>query len=748
MTVSKELENTLQRAYELAKTKRHEFITLEHILFEMTNDPSASGILIACGVDMERLKEDLGDFIDNNMKAVNTDDHLDPQYSVGSQYVLRVAAMHVQSAGKEELMSGNLLVAMFREEESHAVYFLKEQGIDRLDIVKFISHGGDESQEQETKTSTKQKEGESITQLKNPLTQFCTNLVQKAKDGRLDPLIGREKELERTIHILSRRRKNNPIFVGDAGVGKTAIAEGLAIKIVEKEVPEALRNLQIYSLDMGSLTAGTRYRGDFEERLKAIIDAIKSSTDNVLFVDEIHTVIGAGAVSSSGLDASNMLKPALANGEIRCIGTTTLKEYRSVFEKDHALARRFQKIDVYEPSKEDTLKILNGLKGYYEDFHKVSYSNPAIKAAVDLSDRYINDKKLPDKAIDVIDEAGAEVKLRNYKSEVKQVSVKDIEGLISRIAKIPSRTVKVDDRNRLKSLSDDLRKVLFGQDTAVETVVKSIQMSRAGLSEPDKPVGCFMFAGPTGVGKTELAKQLANALGIQFLRFDMSEYMEKHTVSRLIGSPPGYVGYDQGGQLTEAVNQNPHAVLLLDEIEKAHEDIYNILLQVMDHATLTDSNGRKVDFKQIVLILTTNTGSRESGKRTMGFGKKEFEDKSGEAIDRYFSPEFRNRLNAIVQFNSLSKEVVERIVDKIISQLQERLVSKKIKIELTPEARTFIAETAYDPLLGARPIQRFVDSQITEKLTNEILFGKLLSGGDVKILLEDGSLKIETLNSN
>nr|NIP39294.1 AAA domain-containing protein [Candidatus Dadabacteria bacterium]NIS09424.1 AAA domain-containing protein [Candidatus Dadabacteria bacterium]NIY22662.1 AAA domain-containing protein [Candidatus Dadabacteria bacterium] len=472
------------------------------------------------------------------------------------------------------------------------------------------------------------------------------------------------------------------------------------------------------------------------------------SPDNVLFIDEIHTVIGAGAVSSSGLDASNMLKPVLSNGEIRCIGTTTLKEYRSVFEKDHALARRFQKIDVHEPSIEDTLKILNGLKGYYEDFHKVTYSSPAIKAAVDLSDRYINDKKLPDKAIDLIDEAGAEVKLRNYKSEIKQVSVKDIEALVSRIAKIPSRTVKVDDRNRLMTLAADLKKVLFGQDEAIETIVKSIQMSRAGLNEPNKPVGSFMFSGPTGVGKTELAKQLAAAMGIEFLRFDMSEYMEKHTVSRLIGSPPGYVGYDQGGQLTEAINQNPHAVLLLDEIEKAHEDIYNILLQVMDHATLTDSNGRKVDFKQIILILTTNTGSRESSQHTMGFGKQEYEDKSKEVIDKYFSPEFRNRLNAIVQFNSLSKEIVEQVVDKIVAQLAERLSSKKITIDLSSEARSFIAETAYDPLLGARPIQRFVDAEITEKLTNEILFGKLMNGGYVKILLSDGALKIDSLNTN
>ena len=749
LTLSKELEDTLQRAYDLAKAKKHEYITLEHILFEMTNESGASEVLMACGVDLEKLKYDLAEFMDKNMPSIISEDLAEPQYSAGSQYILRIAAMHVQSAGKEELESGNLIVAMFKEEDSHAVYFLKEQGVERFDIVRHISHGGTVGdQQQETKTTNKDQEGESVPKVKNPLTEFCTNLVQKARDGKLDPLIGREKELERTVHILCRRRKNNPIFVGEAGVGKTAIAEGLANRIVEDKVPEFLKDLQIYSLDMGALTAGTRYRGDFEERLKAIIDSIKGSPNNVLFIDEIHTIIGAGAVSSSGLDASNMLKPVLSNGEIRCIGTTTLKEYRSVFEKDHALARRFQKIDVYEPSKEDTLKILNGLKGYYEDFHKVTYSNPALKASVDLSDRYINDKKLPDKAIDLIDEAGAEVKLRNYKSKIKQVSVKDIEALVSRIAKIPSRTVKVDDRNRLMTLSADLKQVLFGQDEAIDAIVKSIQMSRAGLNEPEKPVGSFMFAGPTGVGKTELAKQLANAMGIQFLRFDMSEYMEKHTVSRLIGSPPGYVGYDQGGQLTESVNQNPHAVLLLDEIEKAHEDIYNILLQVMDHATLTDSNGRKVDFKQIILILTTNTGSRESSQHTMGFGKQEYEDKSIESIDKYFSPEFRNRLSAIVQFNSLDKKVVEKVVDKIVSQLAERLGSKKINIELAPEARSYIAEAAYDPMLGARPIQRFIDKEITEKLTHEILFGKLMNGGNVKILVEDGSLKIETVVLN
>lgn len=744
MIISEELDKTLNRAYRHAKKKRHEFITLEHILLALTDDPQALGILFGCGVDVEVLKKSLESFIDEKIPPVEGQDIPDPQYSLGTQLALQLAAMHVQSAGKEELDSSSVLVAMFREKESHAVYFLNQQGVTRYEVVRFISHGdADDLEDERSGPSSAEHEKTKEPKAKDPLKRFCTNLVQKAKDGKIDPLIGRETEIERTIHILARRRKNNPIFVGDAGVGKTAIAEGLALHIVEKRVPPALRELNIYALDMGALTAGTRYRGDFEERLKAIIDTVKGDKNKVLFIDEIHTVIGAGAVSSGTLDASNMLKPALANGEVRCIGTTTLKDYRSVFEKDHALARRFQKIDVYEPSEDETLKILMGLRNYYEKFHNVSYSNAALKAAVELSARYLNDRRLPDKAIDIIDEAGAEVKLRNHKSKLRQVTVKDIESLISKIAKIPSRTVKVDDRQRLLTLSEDLRKVIFGQDSAIEKITTSIQMSRAGLNEPHKPVGSFMFAGPTGVGKTELAKQLASLLGIEFIRFDMSEYMEKHTVSRLIGSPPGYVGFDQGGQLTEAVNQHPHAVLLLDEIEKAHEDIYNILLQVMDHATLTDSNGRKVDFRQIILILTTNTGSRESSRRTMGFGKHEYEDKSAEAIDRYFSPEFRNRLNAIVHFSSLDMEVVKRIVDKIIGQLADRLKPKKVSLELDEEARTYLAEKGYDSRLGARPIQRLIDAEITEKLSSEILFGQLATGGKARINLKGDELTIE-----
>ncbi|MCK5710499.1 MAG: ATP-dependent Clp protease ATP-binding subunit ClpA [Deltaproteobacteria bacterium] len=748
MTLSKELEETLKRSYEQTKVRRHEFITLEHILFELTYDPDASDTLIGCGVDLDRLRDSIDNFMNENMPPIESEYLQNPQYSAGSQFVLRLAAMHAESADNPEVNGSNILISMFRIEESHAVYLLNEQGVNRYDLVRYVSHGDIQNLGQDKSTSIAKTDIETTKEKKDPLSEYCTNLVQKASEGKLDPLIGRESEIDRTIHILARRRKNNPIFVGDAGVGKTAIAEGLALRIAEKKVPTALEETHIYALDMGSLTAGTRYRGDFEERLKAIIDSVKGDQKKVLFIDEIHTVIGAGAVSGGTLDASNMLKPALANGEIRCIGTSTSKEYRSVFEKDHALARRFQKIDVYEPSQDECLKILQGLKKYYEEFHGVRYSTPSLKAAVDLSAKYMNDRRLPDKAIDLIDEAGADVKLRKYDSKHKQVTVKDIEGLVSKIAKIPTRTVKVDDRNRLMTLASDLKKVIFGQNEAVEKLVTAIQMSRSGLSEPNKPVGNFMFAGPTGVGKTEMAKQLAEALGIEFIRFDMSEYMEKHTVSRLIGSPPGYVGYDEGGQLTEAVHQNPHAVLLLDEIEKAHEDIYNVLLQVMDHATLTDSSGRKVDFRQIVLILTTNTGSRESSQRSVGFEKDEFEDKSAQAIERYFSPEFRNRLSATLHFNSLSKEVVEKIVDKMIGQLADRLKAKKVMIELTPQARKFIAKKGYDKQLGARPIQRLIEEEITKKLSQEILFGDLSSGsGNVKIVVKDGELGFELIDN-
>lgn len=741
MILSEELEKTLYRAYEQAKKRKHEFITPEHILLELLDDTSAAGALLDCGLDLETLRSSIEDFFENNMPAIDSEYLPEPEYSAGSKYILRIAAMHAESADKQEINGSNLLISLFRLPESQALYLLVDQGLTRYNLVRYVSHGGgEESYEESTANQLSKPEQETRKDEKNPLNLYCTNLTSRAKQGKIDPIIGRGIELERAIHILSRRRKNNPILVGDAGVGKTAIAEGLAYKIVKEEVPLNLRDIQIYALEMGTLTAGTRYRGDFEERLKNIIDSVKGDPTKVLFIDEIHTVIGAGAVSGGSLDASNMLKPVLANGEIRCIGTTTLKEFRTIFEKDHALARRFQKIDVNEPTEEETIKILNGIKKYYEKFHKVYYSPKSIKAAVELSAKFMNDRRLPDKAIDVLDEVGAAVKLRNNSDEYSQVTVKDVESLISKITKIPTRTVKVEDKNLLINLEDELKQFIYGQDDAVHKLVTSIQISRAGLNEPEKPIGSFMFSGPTGVGKTELAKKLSETLGIEFIRFDMSEYMEKHTVSRLIGSPPGYVGYDQGGQLTEAIHKNPHAVLLLDEIEKAHEDIYNILLQVMDHATLTDSNGRKVDFRQIILIFTTNTGSRESSRRNLGFAQKEYEDKSTEAIDKFFSPEFRNRLTSIINFNALDLVIIEKIVDKLITELEKRLINKKIKIKLTPEARTYLAENGYDSLLGARPIQRLIDREITERLSKEILFGEISIGGTVEICLENGSL--------
>lgn len=740
LILSEELEKTLYRAYEQAKKRKHEFITPEHILLELTKDEIASEILKNCEVDLELLTDSLEGFFKEHVPPYDSEYLPEPEYSAGSKYILRIAAMHAESADNEEINGSNLLVSMFRLPESHALYLLTQQGLTRYNLIKYISHRSNLDNQDEAPNRLKKPDQEIKKDSKDPLYLFCTNLVEKAHEGKIDPIIGRGNELDRIIHILSRRRKNNPVLVGEAGVGKTAIAEGLAYKIVKDEVPKNLKDINIYALDMGTLTAGTRYRGDFEERLKAIVDRIKGDSSKVLFIDEIHTVIGAGAVSGGTLDASNMLKPVLASGEIRCIGTTTLKEFRSVFEKDHALARRFQRIDVHEPSEEETIKILQGIKKYYEKYHKVYYSPKSIKATVELSAKFLNDRRLPDKAIDILDEAGAAVKLKSNSLDYSQVTVKDIESLISKIAKIPPRTVKTEDKNLLLNLESELKKYIYGQDEAVEKLVTSIQISRSGLNEPNKPIGSFMFSGPTGVGKTELSKKLAETLGIEFIRFDMSEYMEKHTVSRLIGSPPGYVGFDQGGQLTEAIHKNPHSVLLLDEIEKAHEDIYNILLQVMDHATLTDSNGRKVDFRQIIIILTTNTGSKESMKRNLGFTQQEYEDKSAEAINRYFSPEFRNRLTAILNFNSLDNEVVERVVDKLIGELEERLKARKVKINLSPEARTYLAKKGYDPQLGARPIQRLIDKEITEKLSKQILFGELATGENINILLKNEEL--------
>ncbi len=804
MILNEELEKTLRRAYEEAKLRQHEYVTVEHLLYALSYDKFASKILVHCGGDLNKIRRDLEVFFDMHLEKIPGEE--DPAYTVGLQYVLQIAASHLQSADKNEMDGGAVLVALFREKESHAVYILAQAGITRLDVLRYISHGI-------TKAEGEEGEGEKSKNKKDALSSFCVNLNEKAKAGEVDPLIGRTLELERTIHVLARRRKNNPIFVGDAGVGKTAIAEGLALQITKKEVPDCLLQSTVYALDMGALLAGTKFRGDFEERLKAVMKALEKEKDNILFIDEIHTIIGAGSVSGGTLDAANILKPALANGKVKCIGTTTYKEYRNIFEKDHALSRRFQKIEVNEPSVEDCYKILAGLQKYYEEFHGVKYTEDALKACVDLASKYINDRFLPDKAIDVMDEVGAEVKLRKQAiavegetlsalpkegatrapvkdvmdevgaevklrkqaiavegetlsalpkegatrapvkdvmdevgAEVKlrkqatEVTLADIEKIVSRIAKVPTQSVKVDDKKKLASLAPDIKKIIYGQDNAIDQVVRAIQLSRAGLSDPDKPIGSFLFAGPTGVGKTELAKQLAKNLGIEFLRFDMSEYMEKHTVSRLIGSPPGYVGFDQGGQLTDAIHRNPHAVLLLDEIEKAHEDLFNILLQVMDHATLTDNNGRKSDFRQVILIMTTNSGARDSMIKTVGFGSLEFEDKSMKAIEKQFSPEFRNRLTSIVSFNSLGIKVAEQIVDKMMSELTKRLESKKVKIKLDESARKYLAEKGFDLKFGARPMRRLIENEIAQVISTEILFGNLQEGGNVVIKAKDQKL--------
>ncbi|MBX7057377.1 MAG: ATP-dependent Clp protease ATP-binding subunit ClpA [Leptospirales bacterium] len=749
--LSAELQKTLERAYREAAQRRHEFVTVEHLLYALTFDRSACDILLQCEVDIEALGKDLKLFLDKDMEALPEADQAEPQYSLGFQYTLQIAIAHVQSAGKSEVQSANVLAAIYRERESHAVYFLEKYGATRYTVVRAIAHppaeaGGAEGAAQDDSEA----EGEAERgPARDPLGRFCVNLNDRAAKGGIDPLIGRESELERLVHILARRRKNNPVLVGDAGVGKTAIVEGLAYRIQRGEVPESLRGRIIFALDMGSLLAGTRFRGDFEERLKSVVDALKNQPGASLFIDEIHTIIGAGAVAGGALDASNIIKPALASGEISCIGATTYKEYRSIFEKDHALARRFQKIEVGEPSLEDCVAILNGLKKTYEEFHRVTYSASAIQAAVDLSARHITDRFLPDKAIDVLDESGARLKLKSpapedsERSQWPAVAPRDIEELVARIARVPARTVRGGDRNRLRDLSDRIKSKVFGQDAAVDQVVRAIQLARAGLGEADKPMGAFLFAGPTGVGKTELSRQLAAEMGVEFIRFDMSEYMEKHTVSRLIGSPPGYVGFDQGGQLTDAIIRHPHSVLLLDEIEKAHEDLYNILLQVMDYATLTDNSGRKADFRQVIVIMTTNQGAREAQQRALGFAQDHDANRSERSlrsIERAFSPEFRNRLTAIVQFQSLAREQTLRIVDRMVGELAERLKARKVQLKLEDSARQYLADRGFDPLFGARPIRRTIESEISHALSSEILFGQLAHGGIVVVRAEENAL--------
>ena len=730
---SADLEDSLHRALGYANERGHEFATLEHLLLSLVDDGDANAVMKACDVDLDELRATLVEYVDNELSELVVDDEEDAKPTAGFQRVIQRAVIHVQNAGREEVTGANVLVALFAERESHAAYFLAERDMTRYDAVNFISHGiGRKPGASEQKivrgveeTADKPKDGEA-------LTAYCVNLNEKAKAGKVDPLIGRDHEVERCIQVLARRRKNNPLLVGDPGVGKTAIAEGIARKIVEHDVPDVLANATIYSLDMGALLAGTRYRGDFEERIKQVVKELEETDDSVLFIDEIHTVIGAGATSGGAMDASNLLKPALQGG-LRCMGSTTYKEYRQHFEKDRALARRFQKIDVAEPSVPDTIKILQGLKSYFEDFHDVRFTNEALKTAVELSARYMGDRKLPDKAIDVIDEAGAQMRLMPASKRKKTIGVKEVEGVVATMARIPPKSVSKDDTQALKSLPTDLGRVVFGQQDAIDRLSTAIKLSRAGLREPNKPIGCYLFSGPTGVGKTEVTKQLADILGVELLRFDMSEYMERHAVSRLIGAPPGYVGFDQGGLLTDGVDQHPHSVLLLDEIEKAHPDLFNILLQVMDNGTLTDSNGKKVDFRNVILVMTTNAGASDAAKEAIGFGRGKKDDEAEKAVERLFTPEFRNRLDAVIPFAPLGPESISRVVEKFVLQLEAQLTDRGVTFELTPDATAWLAERGYDSRFGARPLGRVIQEHIKKPLADEILFGELAKGGLVKV---------------
>ncbi|WP_419759642.1 ATP-dependent Clp protease ATP-binding subunit ClpA [Acidisoma sp.] len=748
--LSRNLEQTLHRALSLASERKHEYATLEHLLLGLTEDTDAATVLRACGVDLDKLRGDLTEFLDKDLAGLATDRPGDPKPTAGFQRVVQRAAIHVQSSGRDEVTGANVLVALFSERESHAVYFLQLQDMTRLDAVNFISHGIAKSpgktpprQEKASSQETPDQEEKGSRRGQDALSNYCVNLNKKAQSGKIDPLIGRESEIERTIQILCRRTKNNPLYVGDPGVGKTAIAEGLAKRIVEGDVPEVLAKSTIFSLDMGALLAGTRYRGDFEERLKAVVTELENHPGGVLFIDEIHTVIGAGATSGGAMDASNLLKPALAAGTLRCIGSTTYKEFRNYFEKDRALVRRFQKIDVPEPSSEDAIRILRGLKTVYEKHHKVRYTDEAIRAAVDLSAKYIHDRKLPDKAIDVIDEVGASRMLLPEHKRRKTVTLRDVEEIVAKIARIPPKSVSADDKETLRHLERDLRSMVFGQDVAIVALAAAIKLSRAGLRDQEKPIGNYLFSGPTGVGKTEVARQLASVLGIELIRFDMSEYMERHSVSRLIGAPPGYVGFDQGGMLTDSIDQHPHCVLLLDEIEKAHPDLYNILLQVMDHGKLTDHNGKTVDFRNVILIMTTNAGAADMAKSAIGFGSEVRVGEDEEAIKRMFTPEFRNRLDAIIPFAALTPEVVARVVEKFVMQLEAQLADRNVTIELSSAAKEWLAERGYDRLYGARPLARVIQEHIKKPLAEELLFGRLAKGGAVKVAMKDGKLDFE-----
>ena len=746
--LSPNLEQTLRQALAQANARRHEYATLEHLLLALTEDQDAVAVMRACGVDITKLRKDVTDYIDAELANLAVTRPEDAKPTAGFQRVLQRAAIHVQSSGREEVTGANVLIALFSERESHAVYFLQAQEMTRFDAVNFVSHGiakipahseakrvgGADSDAQAEKVVKKGSEA---------LDAYCVNLNRKALSGKIDPLIGREAEIERTIQILCRRSKNNPLYVGDPGVGKTAIAEGLARRIVHEEVPDVLKDATIFALDMGSLLAGTRYRGDFEERLKAVINEVEQMPGAVLFIDEIHTIIGAGATSGGAMDASNLLKPALQSGSLRCIGSTTYKEYRSYFEKDRALVRRFQKIDVNEPSVEDSIKILMGIKPYYEKHHRIRYTVEAIKAAVELSARYITDRKLPDKAIDIIDEVGAAQMLLPEHRRRKTIGLKDVEAVVAKIARIPPKSISRDDKEVLRHLETTLKTLVFGQDKAIDALTSAIKLARAGLRDVEKPIGSYLFSGPTGVGKTEVARQLSRALGIELTRFDMSEYMERHTISRLIGAPPGYVGFDQGGLLTDAIDQHPHQVLLLDEIEKAHPDLFNILLQVMDYGKLTDHNGKTVDFRNVILIMTTNAGAADMAKEAIGFGRMSREGEDEDAINKMFTPEFRNRLDAIIGFSALSTEIIQRVVDKFIIELEGQLADRGVMIELTDAARGWLGRKGYDPKMGARPLARTIQENVKKPLAEELLFGRLAKGGLVRLDVKDDKIVFE-----
>lgn len=738
--ISQELEISLHMAFMEARQKRHEFITVEHLLLAMLDNPSAADVLRACAANLDELRRKLTDFIDKHTPKVPGDGEVDTQPTLGFQRVIQRAILHVQSSGKKEVTGANVLVSIFSEKDSHALHFLTQQGITRLDVVNYISHGITKTPQQNTasgRTESGGQEQEGEINNASALESFTVNLNTQALSGHIDPLIGRERELERVIQTLCRRRKNNPLLVGEAGVGKTAIAEGLAYRIVKGEVPEVLAGATVYALDMGALLAGTKYRGDFEQRLKAVLKQLSSNPKAILFIDEIHTLIGAGAASGGTLDASNLLKPALASGQLRCIGATTYNEYRGVFEKDHALSRRFQKIDVVEPSIEETVAILRGLKSRFEAHHGVRYTQSALTTAAELSARFINDRHLPDKAIDVIDEAGAAQRIQPKSKQKKVITNKEIEDIVAKIARIPAKTVAVDERNALKNLERDLKAVVFGQDKAIEALAAAIKMSRSGLGNPQKPIGSFLFSGPTGVGKTEVARQLAYTLGVELIRFDMSEYMERHAVSRLIGAPPGYVGFEQGGLLTEAITKHPYCVLLLDEIEKAHPDIFNILLQVMDHGTLTDNNGRRADFRNVIIIMTTNAGAESLNKSGIGFTLAEKKGDEMAEIKRLFSPEFRNRLDAIISFAPLDETIILKVVDKFLMQLEDQLHAKKVEAHFTERLRVHLAKKGFDPLMGARPMARLIQDTIRKALADELLFGRLVDGGEVTVDVDD-----------